>query len=277
MNTRAWGSKLLIAYLSVFVAFMLSPLIYVVFDSFNAAEYRGASFSGVTLKWYGDAFSEPAFRTGFLNSVLVGVVATAGAVGVGTLASIGLVRYRFPGRELLRGLFLSPMVFPRVALGLGAYILFLRVASELGLRGLILGSPIPMMLVHMLLGLPIVILLVSATLLALDPSVEEAAQDLGATPVQTFSKVTLPLIKSSVVASSIFAFMFSFDEVETSFFLAPLGMRTLPIEMFLFLERDLTPTLSALSTLMLVVTFLGVAVFLLTQGAARLARLGASE
>lgn len=277
MEERGIGRIGLRLYLTLVVGFMLLPLVFIMTDSLNAAEFRGAPFNGLTLRWYERVFSEPLFASGFRNSLVVAAGASALAVSFGTLASLGLVRFRFRGRDLLRSLFLSPIVFPRVALGLGAYILFLKVASGLGLREWILGSVVPMTIVHSLLGLPIVVLLVSAALLGLDPSVEEAAQDLGATPRQTLFKVTAPLIRGSLIMAGVFAFMFSFDEVETSFFLAPLGAKTLPIEMFLFLERDLTPTLAALSTLLVIGTLLLVFVVGVTQGLGRLTRLAARE
>jgi putative spermidine/putrescine transport system permease protein len=276
MRLPGVGATGLTLLLLVVIAFMLLPEVFVVANSFSPAALSGEALlqgttnSGPTLHWYQAALAYAPFATGLSNSLLVAASSTLMAVVAGSLASVALTRHQFPGRESVRSLLLSPMAFPRVALGLGAYILFLRGAQLLNVQGLVVGTPVPLAIVHSLLGLPVVIVVVSASLLGIDPALEEAAMDLGATSFQTLIRVTFPLVRTALVISAVFAFMFSFDEVEASFFLSPVSRRTLPIEMFVFMEKDQSPTIAALSSLLMLGTILVVTVLGLLTGWRRL-------
>lgn len=245
---------LLRTWLVIVLLYMLSPLIFVVVNSFNASPFSIFPPQAFSLHWYQEALGYEAFQTGLRNSLTVAVGATLIAIVVGTLAAMGLVRYRFRGVDVLRTLFISPMVFPKVALGLATFVLFLKAADLLNARDLLFSSPISLIVVHALIGLPLVVIIVSSSLVGVEQSFEEAAADLGASPLQTFVRVTLPLIRQGLMISGVFAFMFSFDEVESAIFLAPIAGRTLPVEMFLFLERKQDPTLAALSSMLVLVT-----------------------
>jgi len=237
------------------VLFMLAPLFFVVVNSFNASPLSRFPPESFSLRWYQTALSWPPFISGFRNSLIIASAAMVLALLAGSTAAIALVRYQFRFRELLRAFLVAPLLFPRVALALGAYILFLQVGQLLTMRAALLGTPTAIVLVHALLGLPIVVLVVSAALVSVDPVLEEAAQDLGAGPLTTFRRITLPLIRGGLIVGAVFAFIFSFDEVETTFFLAPISVKTLPVEMFIYLERELSPVVAALSTLLMAATF----------------------
>jgi putative spermidine/putrescine transport system permease protein len=233
----------------------LAPLVFVVLNSFNSSALGVFPPQGFSLQWYERMLAWPPFATGFRNSVIVGLVATILALAAGVPSAYALTRYRFRTREALQSYFLSPLIFPRVALALGAYIAFLELGQALGARSLLLGTPLALIIVHALLGLPIVIVIMSAAIVNIDPALEDAALDLGASPAHAFRRVVVPLIARAAVIAAVFAFIFSFDEVETTFFLAPISTRTLPVEMYIYMERELTPVVAALSTLLLAATF----------------------
>jgi len=265
-----WIGVLLRVAVILGVGFMLAPLVFVVLNSFNASPLSKFPPESFSFRWYEQMFAWQPFADGFRNSVIVATLSTLLALAVGTPAAIALTRHQFRLREAMRGAVLTPLIFPRVALALGAYILFLQVGQALNARSALLGTPLALVLVHALLGLPLVVVIVGATLSTLDVSVEEAAEDLGANPAQTFLRVTYPLIRQALLVSAVFAFMFSFDEVETTFFLAPVSIRTLPVEMFIYLEREATPVVAALSTLLLFGTFVLVLLLAARLGVERL-------
>jgi putative spermidine/putrescine transport system permease protein len=266
------ATALLRLWLVTVMLFMVSPLFFVLVNSFNSSPFSSFPPQGLSLRWYQDALNYEPFQTGLRNSLTVAIGATAIALTAGTMAALALIRYRFRGRDALRTLFVSPMVFPKVALGLAAFVLFLKVAEVLQAREALLSSPISLIVVHGLIGLPLVVVIVSSALIGVDPTIEEAAADLGADPSRTFFRVTLPLIRQGLIIAGFFAFMFSFDEVESAIFLAPIAGRTLPVEMFLFLERRQDPTLAALSALLVVTTLIIVVALASRYGVERITR-----
>lgn len=226
--------------------FMMGPIVFVITNSFNSANYNVFPPPGLSSQWYGVALSQPKFRTAFFNSVMVGIGAAALSLILGTMAARALVRFRFQGQNFLRSFFFAPMLVPRIALGAALFLLYIRI----GLYGGRLG----LMVAHSLLGLPFVISIMTAVMYGVDPQQEEAAQDLGATPLQMFLRVTLPQLRTGLVVAGLFAFMMSFDELETSLFLVRPSNNTMPIEMFLYVQEYQNPTVSALSTLLILVT-----------------------
>lgn len=264
VGLRVW---LLLALL-----FMTAPLALVIVNSFNASPFSNFPPEQLSLRWYESAISYEPFQSGLRKSLTVALVSTLIALVVGTLAAIGLVRYHFRGSAVLRTFFTAPMVVPKVALGLATFVLFLKAAQLLDLREALVGSPVSLVVVHAVIGLPLIVIIVSASLVGVDPVLEEAAADLGASPAETFVRVTMPLIGQGMAISAIFAFMFSFDEVESAIFLSPIAGRTLPVEMFLLLERQQDPTLAALSSLLVLATLSVVLVLASRFGVERVIR-----
>jgi putative spermidine/putrescine transport system permease protein len=226
----------------------MAPLLVVIFNAFNSAAYNVFPPEGFSLRWFEVVLNYPSFRPAFANSVLVGLGAMALSVSTGTLAARAFVRYRFKFDNLARTLLFAPALVPNIAIGAGIFLYYIRIGLYGGKVGLILA--------HALLGLPFVISIMSAVMLGIDPSLEEAAQDLGAKPLETFIKVTLPQMRAGLVVASLFAFIISFDELETSLFLVRPANNTLPIEMFLYLQEYQNPSLAALSTLLIAATAL---------------------
>jgi putative spermidine/putrescine transport system permease protein len=239
-------------FLGLVVLFMLSPLVFVVVNSFNASSLSLFPPEGVSLRWYRTVLEHRPFARGFANSVSVATTASLTSLLAGTLAALGLVRHRVRGRALFRSLFFAPLIVPRVAVGLGVFVLFVRWLVPLQ------GSNLGLALVHAALTLPFVVTIVSANLALSDPALEEAAADLGAGPLRAFWHVTLPQVRTGLVVAWLFAFITSFDEVETSIFLLSPPNTTLPIQMFIYMEQWQNPTLAALSTLLVAATLVPV-------------------
>jgi putative spermidine/putrescine transport system permease protein len=240
--------------LAVVSLYILAPLIFVVLNSFNSAAYNVFPPEGFSLKWFGVVLSYPTFKPAFINSVIVGVGAMTIAVITGTMAARAFVNYWFRGNNVVRSLLFSPALVPNIAIGAGLFLYFIRIGLYGGKLGLILA--------HGLLGLPFVISIMSAVMLGIDPTLEEAAQDLGAKPLETFLRVTLPQMRAGLVVSALFSFIISFDELETSLFLVRPANNTLPIEMFLYLQEYQNPSLAALSTLLIGITIVVVLILI---------------
>lgn len=240
----------LYALLVVVLIYMLAPIVFVVVNSFNESAYSRFPPEGFSLRWYGNVFAQDMFRTGALNSIVVAIGSTVVALVTGMLAAFALVRYRFRGRTLLAAFFLSPLIMPKVAVGISLFILFVKLG--------IFGTTPSLALAHAALTAPFVISILSAQLVSLDPTLEEAAQDLGAPPWLTFWRVVLPQLKVGLIVAGLFALITSFDETETSIFLYRPANITLPIAMFLYLEQRQDPTLAALSTLFILMTLVPV-------------------
>jgi putative spermidine/putrescine transport system permease protein len=226
--------------------YMLAPIIFVIINSFNSAAYNVFPPEGFSLRWYENAISVPKFRTSFVTSVMVAFGAMTVSLVFGTMAARALTRHRFKGQTLVRSFFFAPVLVPRIALGAALFLLYIRVGLYGGTFGLIVA--------HSLLGLPFVISIMTAVMYNLDPAQEEAAQDLGCTPIESFFRVTLVQLRTGLIVAGVFAFMMSFDELETSLFLVRPENNTLPIEMFLYVQEFQNPTLAALSSLLILLT-----------------------
>lgn len=233
----------LFVFLGIILLFMLAPIIFVLVFAFNSASYAIFPPPGYSVRWFVKLFQQEPLLHAAVNSLLVAVVATAVSLVVGTLASLGLVRYRFFGREALRAGFLAPLIVPRIAFGVAMLIYVVVLRRFGGLDSLILA--------HLMVTLPFAISILSATLVAADRSLEEAASDLGATPLVTFWRVTLPQIRTGLAVSGFFAFIISWDQVETSLFLVKTQNMTLPVAMFYYLQRQQDPVIAALSTFLI--------------------------
>jgi putative spermidine/putrescine transport system permease protein len=264
-RTEAVRDALLRTTLGLGVGFILLPLVIVVVYSFSSVAYGVFPPPGLSLRWYGHLFELATFRGAFLRSVTIAGAATAVALGTGLLCALALVRGRFPGQEPLRGFLLSPIVMPKIVLGVGWFIFFAR----LGLQ----GGVGPITLAHIIVVLPFVINILAANLVGLDISLEEAAQDLGATAPVVLWRIVLPQIRSGLVISALLAFIVSFDQVESSIFLTRGENNTLPIEMFLYMEKWQDPTIAALSSLLIVFAAVIVAAALLVSRGTDLRRM----
>jgi putative spermidine/putrescine transport system permease protein len=233
----------LFVFLGLILVFMLAPIGFVLVYAFSSVSYAIFPPPGFSLRWFVKLFQQEPLLRAAVNSLIVALVATATSLVVGTLASLALVRYRFFGRELLRAIFLAPLIVPRIAFGVAMLVYAIILRRFGGLDSLVLA--------HLMVTLPFAISILSATLVAADRSLEEAAMDLGATPLVTFWSVTLPQIRTGLAVSGFFAFIISWDQVETSLFLVKTDNMTLPVAMFYYLQRQQDPVIAALSTFLI--------------------------
>ncbi|MFI5012323.1 MAG: ABC transporter permease [Hyphomicrobiales bacterium] len=238
-----WRHLALSAFAVAALIFILAPLAIVVLTSFSSRAYTVFPPEEYSLRWYENLAKQATFYAAAVRSVVLALVATATSLVIGIMAAYALVRYRPRGRGALKAFFLFPVVLPKMVLGVAVFMLVVRLG--------VYGNPLNLVLTHTLICVPFVIAIVAASLANFDWSLQEAALDLGARPVRAFMKVVLPQIGVGVFISGLLAFVTSFDQIETTMFLMRPGEGTLPIEMFLYLQRWQDPTIAALSSVLI--------------------------
>lgn len=225
------------------VLFIIVPLPLVILSSFSASSMITFPPTGFSIKWYTGIFERMEYVRSFLLSLRLSLLCVLISVSVGTLASLALARYNFRGREIIRSVFLSPLMLPAVIVGLALLRFFASIRWVATFQGILLA--------HLILTTAYVIRTVSSSLVGFDNSLEEAARDLGASAFYTLRKVTLPLIKPGLIVAAIFAFIVSFDETTVSIFITGGRTITLPVRIFSQLEYGLDPTVTAISSLLI--------------------------
>jgi putative spermidine/putrescine transport system permease protein len=246
-----------LASVALVFAFMFTPLVFVLWVSVFKNEVVTFPPQGYTLAWFGNAWANPAFLNGFLASIQIGLFSMLAGLALGIPASFALVRGRFAGRTTLNAFLLSPLIVPGIVAGTAIYIAFVQIELWTGVR--VIASLPGFVLAHVALTVPWTVRLVSASLVGVDPAIEEAAANLGARPFTTFRRVTLPAIRPGVVAAGIFAFIVSFTDLEMSLFLVGPGRSTLPIAMLQYLEWKFDPTVAAVSVVQIAIIGVGLA------------------
>ncbi|QJU55340.1 ABC transporter permease [Herbiconiux sp. KACC 21604] len=228
----------------VFV-FLYLPIAALIVYSFNSSEvsYR---FDGFTFRWYAELFRDQLLLDSLRTSALVGLIAALAATGIGFLTSFALVRFRVKGRAFFVGAILIPLIVPEIVLGVAMLTVFSTASIPTGLLTLVLG--------HIVITLPLATLVMMGAMSSLDPSLSEAATDLGASPWVTFRRVLFPLLRPSILAAFLLSFTTSFSNIVISTFTAGVGTTTLPLRIYSTLRTGLTPELNALGTLLVVAT-----------------------
>lgn len=248
-----WGGYL---YGTSVILFMVSPLLMVVLLSFSSSEFIAFPPDGYSLRWYRQILENNGMVSGFILSLKVAAVAAVAGVCIGIPTAIALTRTKFIGIGFIRLLTLSPLVLPEVLFGL-ALLQFSQ--SYLG------QSPQFWLLLvgHAIIVLPFSIQILSSSLARLNIEIESAARTLGASAIKTFFLITLPLIRSGIAASALVTFIFSFDNVAISLFLAGPGLTTLPIRMYEHSLYSADPFLAAVAAVLIYIG--GACLFLLTK------------
>jgi spermidine/putrescine transport system permease protein len=222
--------------------FMYLPIMVLAFYSFNQSPYS-ASWQGFTLDWYQKLFSDERILAALKNSLIVAVSAVGVSAVLGTLMAVGLARYRFPGKGLYRGMAYLPLIIPDIALAVATLVFLAAFAIPLSIWTI--------MAAHVVFCLAYVSLVVSSRLTNLDPHLEEAALDLGATPAQAFMQVLLPQLMPAIVAGCLLAFVLSLDDFLIASFTAGSGANTLPMEIFSRIRTGVKPDINALSVILI--------------------------
>ena len=247
IDPRLAGRVALIAAATLGYAVVLTPIVFVCWLAFFATELVTFPPQGYTLRWFAHIFDQNNFVSGFVTSLEIGIAAMIGGLILGVPASLVLARRRFPGREALNTLLVLPLVVPGVVAGTAIYVF--QIEIELATEWPLLGSFIGLVFAHIMITIPWTVRLLTASLTGFDRSIEEAALNLGATPVRAFLKVTLPVIKPGVVAAALFGFIISFGNLEMTLFLVAPGQTTLPIAILQYLQWRIDPTIAAVSVL----------------------------
>ena len=249
---RAWYYSFRVICGLIFF-FLIAPIMVVIPLSFNAQDFftftpemLRLDPDGYSLKHYEDFFSSPDWQQALWNSVTIAPVATILSVGFGTLAAIGLSQPHVPFRRAIMAILISPMIVPLIISATGMFFFYARFSLQ--------GTYLGVVLAHAALGIPFVIITVTATLVGFDHSLTRAAANMGADPVTTFRRVQMPLILPGVISGALFAFITSFDEVVVVLFVGSAGQKTLPWQMFLGLREQISPTILAVATILVVIS-----------------------
>ena len=198
------------------------------------------------LAWLSDTWNNAQWMRAIRNSFFIGICATLLSTALGTLAAIGLSRSEMPYRRLIMSILISPMIVPLVITAAGMFFFYSKIQLSQTYIGVIMA--------HAVLGTPFVIITVTATLVGFDKSLVRAANSLGAGPIQTFFKVQMPLIIPGVISGGLFAFITSFDEVVAVLFLASPEQRTIPRQMWSGIREQISPTILAVATLLVLLS-----------------------
>ncbi|WP_435097751.1 ABC transporter permease [Candidatus Pelagibacter bacterium nBUS_27] len=256
LNYRIWHYTYLFFCGLVFF-FLIAPLFVILPLSFNAEQYIHFSAKmlaldpeGFSLRWYEDMIygTKNPWGLATKNSLIIAFFATIGSTILGTVAALGLSSRYMPYKAAFMALLISPMIVPLIISGTAIFFFMAKVGLAATHTGIILS--------HIILGTPFVVITVTATLTGFDHSVTRAAASLGSNPVNTFMKITLPLIMPGVISGALFAFVTSFDEVVVVLFLAGLENTTIPIQMWVGLREQLSPTIMAVATCLIIMSTL---------------------
>ncbi|WP_109311637.1 ABC transporter permease [Ruegeria sp. AU67] len=248
---------------AIFV-FLITPILVVLPLSFNAQDFftftpemLRLDPEGYSLKHYRDFFTNNEWQRSFKNSLIIAPIATIISVSLGTLAAIGLSQSHVPGRRAIMGILISPMIVPLIISATGMFFFYSDIGrfleGTLGMNKNFVGY-VKVVLAHAVLGIPFVIITVTATLVGFDQSLTRAAANMGAGPVRTFFKIQMPLILPGVISGGLFAFITSFDEVVVVLFVGSASQKTLPWQMFTGLREQISPTILAVATILVVIS-----------------------
>ena len=255
MKVRArWSDRLVGGTALAVYAFVYFPMLVVVLFAFADSTTQTFPIEGFTLQWFKDGLSDPVLLEAFRNSVLVALAAVAISTALGVPTAILVDRYQFPGKILLQKFVLLPLILPGVVTGVAFQSFFV-----------LLGLPRSLWLVALAHGTALtstVLTTVYARLLRSDPSIEEASMDLGMNRLQTFWKVTLPGLRTAVIAAALLTFTLSFDEIPVTIFITGDGGNTLPMVLWSTLRRASRPEYVAFTVIVMLV---GVVVVMLAS------------
>lgn len=229
-------------------AFLVLPIVIIVPLSFSGGSFLSYPLPSLSLQWYVELIESYKWGLAFKNSLIVATSTMVLSLLLGIPAALGLSRASFPFKATVMGLLISPLIVPVIIIAVGVYFFFATIGLGSSRLGLVLA--------HTVIATPFVIITVSATLEGFDRNLLRAARGLGASHLTAFRKITLPLILPGVVSGALFAFAASFDEVVIALFITGPETLTLPLQLYSGLRDLLTPVITAVATLMIVVSLL---------------------
>ncbi|MED3562465.1 ABC transporter permease [Bacillus xiapuensis] len=231
---------------------LISPILVIIPMSFSSSSFFEFPIPGYSFKWYLSFFHNEEWVVGLIRSLSIAFFTAILSTILGVMASLAVTRLNFYGKKVFMSLMVAPMIIPVIITGVALYHSFAPLNLTNTFTGLVLA--------HTVLAIPIVFVTVTASLQGMDRNLEWAAMGLGSTPIGTFFKVTLPLIRPGVLSGALFAFIISFDEVVVTIFLGGSSTKTLPIAMWENLRIQVDPTMAAVSSILILITitlFLG--------------------
>ena len=234
-------------YLGLLLAFIYLPILIMMAMGLNQSSHYALPFQ-FSLHWYERLLENETLLRAGRNSLTLAAANTVVATALGTMAAMAFARYRIRGHIVLKLLLFPPIAIPWLILATAMLVFFFYTGIGRGLHA--------MLLAHVALSLPYVIVVVGARLQSFGADLEEAAATLGASPIQVFFRVTLPIIAPGVAAAALFAFGISFDQFVTSYFLSPPGTTTLPVEIYASIRKGFTPEINAISTIIIFASML---------------------
>lgn len=246
---KKWSSNLIIFLV---FAFLYLPILVLIVFSFNDSKLN-ILFEGFTLKWYIELFSNRSLLEAFKNTFIVATTSTLISVVIGTISAIGLCKFDFKLKGIVNRMLYIPIVLPDIVIGISMLAVYTLMKMSLGMFTLILA--------HITFSIPYVIVSVRSSLEGMNPYLEEASNDLGANAIQTFFRVTLPSIIPGILSGGMLAFTLSMDDVVISYFTAGPDANTLPLQIYSMIKSGITPDVNALFSLMLLITFVGVSIY----------------
>ncbi|MFT7404406.1 ABC transporter permease [Zhongshania sp.] len=244
VKSNAHPSKILRSVGTLVYLFLYLPLVVVVVFSFNDSKLN-AEWVGFTWKWYEKLLANGDILHAAANSLIIASISALIATILGTLAGLSIYRFR---QKWLSALVLGPIAMPDILIGISLLLMFILFNVTLGMTSVILA--------HVSFCIGFVALAVQSRLSGMDQSLVEAARDLGATPLQAFRLISLPLLKPGIIAGGMMAFTLSIDDFVITFFTAGVGSSTLPLEIYSMVKIAVTPEVNAVSTLLMLVTLI---------------------
>ena len=235
-----------LAFNALVIGFMLAPLLVVCVVAFTPHNTLTIPTTEFSLRWFRAVFAHSDFVSSFWNSLRLALCSATLSTVLAVPAAIAITRHRFPGRDFLNGLFLSPLIIPHLVLGVAMLRMFALVGGT--------GSFGWLVLAHTVIVTPYTLRLVLAALVGFDRSAEQAALSLGASQATVFRRITLPMILPGVTGGWMLAFINSFDEVTMSIFVTAPSTVTLPVRMYMYATESIDPLMAAVSALMIAVT-----------------------
>lgn len=245
MAHRSRGGTALRIYAVLVYIFLFAPIVVVAITSFNPTG-RATIPHGLTSQWYSDLWQDDQLMSGLWVSVRLALATALLCSVLGLMAAYGITRYRFPGRAALQGMFYLPMLVPAIVAGVSMLTWFHRVDIKLGW--------ISILIAHVIFALPFTLTIIMTSFAGFDTRLEEAAQDLGATPLHTFRRVTLPLVMPGIAGGALIAFTLSFDEFVLTYYVSGDGVQTLPLVIYNRIRYLLSPEINAIATIVMVIS-----------------------
>jgi spermidine/putrescine transport system permease protein len=251
------GNVVLTVYSLLFYLFIYGPILILIVYSFNASRFP-TRWAGFSLEWYEKLFHNRAMGLALRNSLIVSFGSTAISTVIGTMVSVGIERYRFRGKTPLDAMLFLPIIIPDIAMAIMLVAFFGLLNMPLGFTTIIIS--------HVAFNISFVAIVVRARMATIDPTLEEAANDLYANEWQAFWRITFPLLLPGILGGALLAFTLSLDDYVITFFTSGPGSTTLPLRIYGMVKTGITPEVNAISTLMLVASLALVVLSLWVQG-----------